>query len=182
MGCFCGLLSCVSCKACCCFWSSQACGNYLCPVNCCISCSKQPWYFSSFCFSIPLCDEIFLIFPISFSEENTSSSWNFSFFSSFQSNLLVEGLGSQVGWGHVWNRFAGPLSCHDQSNQCAHTPFLPPAWWDGLLQSSIPRDIHRLEAFGVDLSSLGTFDQNQLLSFCNSRKSTVLTLPISQMK
>ncbi|RVW45181.1 hypothetical protein CK203_067600 [Vitis vinifera] len=74
-------------------------------------------------------------------KENTSSSWNFSFFSSFQSNLLVEGLVTQVGWGHVWNRFAGPLSCHSQSNQCAHTPLLPPAWWDGLLQSPIPRDI-----------------------------------------
>ncbi|WKA04113.1 hypothetical protein VitviT2T_022173 [Vitis vinifera] len=114
-------------------------------------------------------------------EESTSSSWNFSFFSSFQSNLLVEGLVTQVGWGHVWNRFAGPLSCHSQSNQCAHTPLLPPAWWDGLLQSPIPRDIRRLEAFGINLSGLGTFDENQLLTFCNSRKNIVLTLPISQM-
>ena len=88
---------------------------------------------------------------------------------------------TQVGWGHVWNRFAGPLSCHSQSNQCAHTPLLPPAWWDGLLQSPIPRDIRRLEAFGINLSGLGTFDENQLLTFCNSRKNIVLTLPISQM-
>ncbi|KAK3042538.1 hypothetical protein RJ639_000262, partial [Escallonia herrerae] len=109
--------------------------------------------------------------------EDRSQPSNFSFFSSFQSNLLSEGLKNQVGWGHVWNRFAGPLSCHSQPNQCALTPFLPPGWWDGILQSPIPRDIRRMEAFGVRLSGLGTVDENYLQSFCKSRTDTVKTIP-----
>ncbi|KAL5581417.1 hypothetical protein UlMin_013859 [Ulmus minor] len=103
---------------------------------------------------------------------------SFYFLSSFQRNLLRDGLRFQVGWGHVWNRFAGPLSCHNQANQCAFTPLLPPAWWDGLWQSPLPRDIHRLEDFGVLLSGFGTIDQIHLQSFCNSRKEVVKTIPI----
>ncbi|KAK4746662.1 hypothetical protein SAY87_025699 [Trapa incisa] len=102
----------------------------------------------------------------------------FSFFSSFQSNLLAEGLGSQVGWGHVWNRFAGPVSCRGQPHQCAFTPLLPPAWWDGLWQSPIPRDIKRLALYGIKLSTLGTMEEDNLLYFCNSKKKYVRTVPI----
>uniref|UniRef100_A0A2C9W0W8 Fucosyltransferase n=1 Tax=Manihot esculenta TaxID=3983 RepID=A0A2C9W0W8_MANES len=109
-------------------------------------------------------------------ENSTGSS--FSFLSSFQSNLLTDGLKLQVGWGHVWNRFAGPLSCRNQSNQCALTPLLPPAWWDGLWQSPIPRDVHRLKAFGIKLSGFGTVDEYHLRSFCSSKKSTVKTVLI----
>ncbi|XP_031108913.1 uncharacterized protein LOC116013360 isoform X2 [Ipomoea triloba] len=105
--------------------------------------------------------------------DNSSS---FSFLSSFQRNLVYDGLRrNQMGWGHVWNRFAGPLSCHSQSNQCAYTPLLPPAWWDGIWQSPISRDIRRMEAYGIRLSAFGTFDVNQLRTFCNSRKDTVVT-------
>ncbi|KAK4360821.1 hypothetical protein RND71_019773 [Anisodus tanguticus] len=111
-------------------------------------------------------------------EDRNSAGSNFTFLSSFQSNLLAEGLKTQIGWGHVWNRFAGTLSCHNQSKQCAHTPILPPAWWDGLWQSPIPRDVHRMEAYGIRLSGFGTFDDNQLHSFCSSRKKTVLTIPL----
>ncbi|KAF8013096.1 hypothetical protein BT93_I1079 [Corymbia citriodora subsp. variegata] len=107
-----------------------------------------------------------------------SISSDFSFLSSFQSNLLSGGLGNQVGWGHVWNRFAGPLSCRGQPNQCAFTPLLPPAWWDGLWQSPIPRDIRRLAAYGIELSGFGTSDENHLLSFCKSRKETVKRVPV----
>ncbi|XVF13873.1 hypothetical protein REPUB_Repub09cG0006600 [Reevesia pubescens] len=110
----------------------------------------------------------------SIGENSTASS--FSFLSSFQGNLLAEGLKLQVGWGHVWNRFAGPLSCRGQSNQCTFTPLLPPAWWEGLWQSPIPRDIHRLEQYGVQLSGFGTIDENQLRSFCSTRKNTVKTV------
>ncbi|KAJ9178858.1 hypothetical protein P3X46_010707 [Hevea brasiliensis] len=109
-------------------------------------------------------------------ENSTGSS--FSFLSSFQSNLLTGGLKLQVGWGHVWNRFAGPLSCRNQPNQCAFTPLLPPAWWDGLWQSPIPRDIRRLMAFGIKLSGFGTVDEAHLRSFCKSKKSTVKTVLI----
>ncbi|KAK3018008.1 hypothetical protein RJ639_004384 [Escallonia herrerae] len=112
--------------------------------------------------------------------EDHSQPSNFSFFSSFQSNLLSEGLQNQVGWGHVWNRFAGPLSCHSQPNQCALTPLLPPGWWDGILQSPIPRDIRRMEAFGVRLSGLGTVDENYLQSFCKSRTDIVKTIPVTR--
>ncbi|KAE8715876.1 histidine kinase 3-like isoform X1 [Hibiscus syriacus] len=106
--------------------------------------------------------------------ENSTAS-NFSFLSSFHGNLLTEGLNLQVGWGHVWNRFAGPLSCRGQSNQCAFTPLLPPAWWEGLWQSPIPRDINRLELYGVHLSDNGTIDENLLRSYCSSRKNVVKT-------
>lgn len=111
-------------------------------------------------------------------EENYAT--NFTFFSSFQSNLLSEGLHKQIGWGHVWNRFAGPLSCRNQRNQCAITPLLPPGWWDGVFQSPIPRDIRRLETYGVKLTSFGTVDENHLNSFCRSRKDTVKTIPVTR--
>lgn len=104
-------------------------------------------------------------------EDQTSS--NFSFFSSFQSNLLVNGLARQAGWGHAWNRFAGPLSCHHQHDQCAFTPLLPPAWWDGEWQSPIPRDIQRLQEYGVQLTEDGKVDEASLESYCRSRKDHV---------
>ncbi|GMN57456.1 hypothetical protein TIFTF001_026562 [Ficus carica] len=112
----------------------------------------------------------------SLGDNSTGSS--FSFLSSFQRNLLREGLRFQIGWGHVWNRFAGLLSCHKQPNQCAFTPLLPLAWWDGLWQSPLPRDIHRLEDYGILLTGFGTIDENHLRSFCNSRKTVVKTIPI----
>lgn len=102
---------------------------------------------------------------------------NFSFLSSFQSDLLRQGLRFQIGWGHVWNRFAGPLSCHNQHNQCAFTPLLPPAWWDGLWQSPLTRDVNRLADYGIELSSLGTIDETHLQSFCSSKKVVVKTVP-----
>ncbi|KAL8243971.1 hypothetical protein R6Q59_010229 [Mikania micrantha] len=102
----------------------------------------------------------------------------FSFISSFQNNLLHGGLENQVGWGHVWNRFSGRLSCHSQPNQCALTPVLPPGWWDGLWQSPIPRDIRRMEAFGVKLSGFGTMDDNSLRDHCKAKKATTRTIPI----
>ncbi|KAK6155358.1 hypothetical protein DH2020_009606 [Rehmannia glutinosa] len=107
-------------------------------------------------------------------DEKASNHSSITFLSSFQSNLLSEGLKNQVGWGHVWNRFAGPLSCHSQPNQCALTPVLPPAWWDGLWQSPIPRDSQRMEAYGIKLSGFGTIDHSQLKNFCRSRKNPVV--------
>ncbi|CAH9082551.1 unnamed protein product [Cuscuta epithymum] len=101
---------------------------------------------------------------------------SFTFLSSFQRNLVSDGLKNQIGWGHVWNRFAGPLSCQGQSNQCAYTPILPPAWWDGIWQSPLPRDIRRMEAYGVRLSGFGTFDVDQLRTLCDSRKKWVVTV------
>ncbi|KAL2320340.1 hypothetical protein Fmac_029309 [Flemingia macrophylla] len=104
---------------------------------------------------------------------NNSSGPSFSFFSSFQSNVLTEGLRNQIGWGHVWNRYAGPLSCPNQTNQCAFTPLLPPGWWDGLWQSPIPKDINRLAAYGIKLSGLGIVDHDSLQNYCNSRRKNV---------
>ncbi|KAJ0790226.1 hypothetical protein HanPI659440_Chr05g0213051 [Helianthus annuus] len=103
---------------------------------------------------------------------------NFSFISSFQNNLLRGGLQNQVGWGHVWNRFAGQLSCHSQPNQCALTPVLPPGWWDGLWQSPIQRDIRRMEAYGVKLTGFGTIDENRLRGYCKAKKAITRTIPI----
>ncbi|GJV87731.1 hypothetical protein Tco_1531669 [Tanacetum coccineum] len=113
------------------------------------------------------------------SHDDLDSPTNFSFISSFQNNLLHRGLQNQVGWGHVWNRFAGQLSCHSQPNQCALTPLLPPGWWDGLWQSPIPRDIRRMEAYGVKLSSFGTIDDNRLQAYCKAKKAIVRTIPIT---
>ncbi|KAK7315859.1 hypothetical protein VNO77_34441 [Canavalia gladiata] len=107
---------------------------------------------------------------------DNSSGSRFLFLSSFQSNLLNDGLKNQIGWGHVWNRYAGPLSCHNQGNQCAFTPVLPSAWWDGLWQSPIPRDINRLASYGIRLSRLGTFDNNSLKNHCKKRKNFVRTI------
>lgn len=107
-----------------------------------------------------------------------SSLSNFSFFSSFQSNLLVDGLANQVGWGHVWNRFAGPLSCRHQPQQCAFTALLPTAWWDGDLQSPIPRDIRRLQAFGVRLTDTGEVIESSLQTYCQSKKDHLRTFHV----
>ncbi|KAF0895077.1 hypothetical protein E2562_006787 [Oryza meyeriana var. granulata] len=102
-----------------------------------------------------------------------SSGANFTFLSSVHSNLLVDGLSSQVGWGHIWNRYAGPLSCQHQQHQCALTPLLAPAWWDGQWQSPIPRDVRRLLEYGVRLSNTGEVDERRLMSYCRSRKDHV---------
>ncbi|KAG4940418.1 hypothetical protein JHK87_044289 [Glycine soja] len=107
---------------------------------------------------------------------DNSSGSSFSFLSSFQSTMLTEGLKNQVGWGHVWNRYAGPLSCHNQTNQCAFTPLLPPGWWDGLWQSPIPKDISRLAAYGIKLSGLGTVDYDSLQNYCSTRKNVERTV------
>ncbi|KAG9446385.1 hypothetical protein H6P81_012513 [Aristolochia fimbriata] len=111
-------------------------------------------------------------------EQDSAASRNFLFLSSFHSNLLVEGLRSQIGWGHVWNRYAGPLSCRGQSNQCAYTPLLPPAWWDDEWQSPIGRDIRRLREYGVQLTDSGDVNETLLHSFCVSRKDTVKTISV----
>lgn len=107
-------------------------------------------------------------------DENSSLNSSITFLSSFQSPLLSEGLKRQTGWGHVWNRFAGPLSCRGQPSQCALTPMLPPAWWEGLWQSPIPRDVQRMEAYGMKLSGFGTSDDSHLSSFCRSRTNSVV--------
>ncbi|XP_068651874.1 uncharacterized protein [Aristolochia californica] len=110
--------------------------------------------------------------------EDSAISLNFSFFSSFHSNLLVNGLRNQVGWGHVWNRYGGPLSCPQQSNQCAYTPLLPSAWWDDEWQSPIARDVRRLRQYGVHLTNSGEIDETHLKSFCMSRKDIIRTTPV----
>ncbi|KAH6813803.1 transmembrane protein [Perilla frutescens var. frutescens] len=102
------------------------------------------------------------------------NSSSITFLSSFQGSLLSDGLKRQVGWGHVWNRFAGPLSCRGQPNQCAVTPVLPPGWWDGLWQSPIPRDAQRMEAYGMKLSGFGTLDDSHLNIFCKKRRNSAL--------
>ncbi|KAL6541392.1 hypothetical protein OROGR_010878 [Orobanche gracilis] len=111
-------------------------------------------------------------------EERASNNSSITFLSSFQSNLLSEGLKKQTGWGHVWNRFAGTLSCHSQPSQCALTPVLPPAWWDGLWQSPIPRDTQRMEAYGIKLSGFGTIDGGLLENFCRSRRNPVVGIQL----
>ncbi|KAK1271593.1 hypothetical protein QJS04_geneDACA012544 [Acorus gramineus] len=114
-------------------------------------------------------------------DENSSNVSRFSFLSSFQSNLLTDGLSKQIGWGHAWNRFAGPLSCRHQEQQCAFTPLLPLAWWDGPWQSPIPRDIYRLQTYGVRLSYTGEVLEGNLQSYCSSRKEVVKTAPVFQI-
>ncbi|XP_020581909.1 uncharacterized protein LOC110025660 isoform X2 [Phalaenopsis equestris] len=103
---------------------------------------------------------------------------SFAFYSSFQSNLLVDGLSKQIGWGHAWNRFAGPLSCCRQPHQCAITPLLPPAWWDGDWQSPIQRDVRRLEAYGVRLTQNGRVIDGSLETYCKKREDHVETIRV----
>lgn len=111
-------------------------------------------------------------------DETLAYPLNFSFYSSFQSTLLAGGLGNQVGWGHVWNRFGGKLSCHNQTDHCALTPLLPCGWWDGPWQSPILRDIRRLKNYGVDMKDTGEVLETSLLSFCKSRKVPVKTMAL----
>lgn len=112
------------------------------------------------------------------SGDDPSDEPKFSFFSSFQSNLLEEGLAKQVGWGHAWNRYAGPLSCRKQRSQCALTPLLPSGWWDDPWQSPIPRDVRRMQSYGVHLTDSGEVIDSQLQSFCKSRREVVKTIPV----
>ncbi|KAG4927367.1 hypothetical protein JHK85_053853 [Glycine max] len=79
----------------------------------------------------------------------------------------------------LMNRYAGPLSCHNQTNQCAFTPLLPPGWWDGLWQSPIQKDINRLAAYGIKLSGLGTVDYDSLQNYCSTRKNVERTVTFS---
>ncbi|KAK8533938.1 hypothetical protein V6N12_047340 [Hibiscus sabdariffa] len=55
---------------------------------------------------------------------------------------------------------------------------LAEAWWEGQWQSPIPCDIHRLEQYGIQLSDLGTIDENQIRAFCSSRKNIVKTVSL----
>ncbi|CAN6709094.1 unnamed protein product [Malus baccata var. baccata] len=152
---------------------AEACWDYLCSVNCGTGCSKQSWYIHT----VP---ESSLLTNVA-KKCNDPTGSSFAFLSSFQGDLLREGLRFQIGWGHVWNRFAGPLSCHSQPNQCAFTPLLPPSWWDGLWQSPLPRDIKRLAEYGIELSGFGTIDENHLRSFCSSRKQAPLGRTVAQV-
>lgn len=101
---------------------------------------------------------------------------SFAFMSSFHSNLVADGLARQVGWGHAWNRFAGPLSCRHQPHQCSFTPLLPFAWWDAKWQSPIPRDIRRLQAYGVELTENGQVIDNMLETHCRKRTEHIKTI------
>ena len=98
---------------------------------------------------------------------------NFTFLSSIHSNLLVDRLSTQAGWGHAWSRYAGPLSCPRQAHQCAPTPLLPHAWWDGRWRSPTARDVRRLLGYGVSLSDTGELDEEGLASHCRSREDHV---------
>ncbi|KAJ3671836.1 hypothetical protein LUZ60_007915 [Juncus effusus] len=99
-------------------------------------------------------------------EKDPSNPSNFTFLSSFQSNLLTSGLSSQTGWGHAWNRFAGPLSCHSQPDQCAITPVLPSAWWDATWQRPVGRDVGKMVRYGVRVDETGEVDEGSLKVFC----------------
>ncbi|KAI3974676.1 hypothetical protein MKX01_029211 [Papaver californicum] len=70
------------------------------------------------------------------------------------------------------------LSCSNQTDQCAHTPLLPPGWLDGDWQSPYPWDISRSNGFGVKLTSLGQINEKYLHSFCRLRKDVVKTVPV----
>lgn len=180
MGGICGFLPSIASQTCCGFWSTPSCWYNLCTADCSTGSSKSTWYAPHNFISIPC---LVSNGQLSGFTGKDPSGTNFKFFSSFQSNLLVDGLRNQIGWGHIWNRFAGPLSCRHQSHQCALTPLLPPAWWDGEWQSPIPRDIQRLKSYGVTLTENGDVVESHLQAFCRSREDRVKTLKIiSQWK
>lgn len=188
MGCICRFLPRVPCETRCDLRCSQTSRDYLCSVGCCISRRKQsqlrPYLvsslFVSFLLHLSVCHLQYSLTGFEwliFTEDGSSNS-SFAFLSSFQSNLLADGLKNQVGWGHVWNRYAGPLSCPKQPNQCAFTPLAPPGWWDGLWQSPIPRDTRRLAAFGIELSGFGTVNEDRFHAFCSAKKEYLNTVTI----
>lgn len=111
-------------------------------------------------------------------DEQGVDSSELSFYTSFQSSLLTEGLASQRGWGHTWRRFGGHLSCNNQTEQCARTPLLPYAWWDGPWQSPLPRDLRRMLAYGVKMSHTGVVEAGELEKTCKHRNTPVETLKL----
>ncbi|KAH7404775.1 hypothetical protein KP509_15G042000 [Ceratopteris richardii] len=100
------------------------------------------------------------------------------FYSSFQAPLIAEGLAGQRGWGHTWRRFGGRLSCTNQTRQCAETPILPYAWWDGPWQSPLPRDNKKMLVYGVKVLESGQVEEDSLPRMCRLRKATLETLQL----
>lgn len=89
-------------------------------------------------------------------------------YSSFQPELVAQGLVKQSGWGHAWRTFGGRLGCKNQSSQCARTPLLPYAWWDAPWQSPTSRDIHLMRNMGIEIDEEGNIAENTLDRFCGS--------------
>jgi hypothetical protein len=87
-------------------------------------------------------------------------------YSSFQRDLVAQGLMKQSGWGHAWRTFGGKLGCKNQPPQCARTPLLPYAWWDAPWQSPTSRDIHILRNMGIEIDDVGNIDERTLDGFC----------------
>lgn len=90
--------------------------------------------------------------------------------SSFQRALVAQGLIKQSGWGHAWRTFGGKLGCRDQAPQCARTPLLPYAWWDGPWQSPTTRDIRKLGSIGIKVDETGEILESSLDEFCEAHQ------------
>ncbi|XP_024521815.1 uncharacterized protein LOC9661735 [Selaginella moellendorffii] len=103
-------------------------------------------------------------------DEHGKKEEDFMFYSSFHPALVTRGLSSQRGWGHAWRTFSGRLSCANQTTQCAITPLLPHAWWDGPWQLPTSRDARIMRSYGIEFNSSGNVVEEKLAKFCRSRK------------
>lgn len=91
-------------------------------------------------------------------------------YSSFQRDLLAQGLMKQSGWGHAWRTFGGKLACKNQASQCARTPLLPFAWWDAPWQSPTTRDTLKMRNMGIQVDDVGNIAETSLDNFCDHRR------------
>ena len=105
----------------------------------------------------------------------------FQLISSFWKDLLLPGLYLQTGRGYAWNTFAGKLSCKRQPAQCARTPAMPYAWWDGPWQSPLKNGLKRLTKYGVNFPLNGRINKQVVMDMCHGRAPPPETrLPVNE--
>ncbi len=106
--------------------------------------------------------------------ESSQASKSSVFYSSFQPDLVAQGLMKQSGWGHSWRTFGGKLGCRNQTAQCARTPLLPYAWWDSPWQSPSSRDIRKLQMVGIKIDEVGQVSEHSLDDFCAAQEKPIV--------
>jgi hypothetical protein len=94
-----------------------------------------------------------------------------AFYSSFQRDLVAQGLVKQSGWGHAWRTFGGKLGCRNQAPQCAKTPLLPYAWWDAPWQSPTTRDVRKMQNIGIQVDDTGQILESSMDMFCKAHRN-----------
>lgn len=113
---------------------------------------------------------LFILLSFFFGVSTETRESQFRMYSSFHEGMLKRGLKKQAGLAHAWHTFGGPLSCFNQSAQCALTPILPFAWWDAPMQSPRIAEIKLLRKKGLAIGRNGTISEKVLRKFCHQSR------------